>query len=437
VPTDSLRTLLSVLEVLRPAFTPAAFALFVVLFDGWVRTPGRHALTECLVATGVAGQRDHTAFYRFFSRGTWDPDGVGRCLFVALLAWLGDDLLALVIDDTLAHHKGPQVFGLGTHLDAVRSTRRTKVFAFGHVWVVLAVVVPVPFARRSFALPILFRLYRSTADCTRTGATYRKRTELAHDLVGVVLGWLAEVAPDRPLSLALDNGYTNTTVIGDLPAKVTVVGALRPDAALTCGGAAVSPAALAADATQPWQHVEAWLYGQLRTVEYKTLVAAWGRVRGAQPLRIVVVRCVNGTLPLRVFVCTEVLASARAVLEHYAGTRWPIEVTFRDLKQLLGLAQPAVRVEAAVLRIVPFIGLQYTLLTLWALHLGLTPTTVAATVRPWDRQPRAVTFGAILRTARKSLTAGDLAALATAHERATAAAGERLPYARPRLKRAA
>jgi hypothetical protein len=43
-----------------------------------------------------------------------------------------------------ARHKGPRIFGLGTHLDAVRSTRKTKVFAFGHVGVVLAVAVPVP-----------------------------------------------------------------------------------------------------------------------------------------------------------------------------------------------------------------------------------------------------------------------------------------------------
>jgi len=50
------------------------------------------------------------------------------------------------------------VFGIGSHLDAVRSTKRQKIFSFGHRWVVLAVLVSVPFSPRSWALPVLFRL---------------------------------------------------------------------------------------------------------------------------------------------------------------------------------------------------------------------------------------------------------------------------------------
>ncbi len=438
MPTDNLRTLLDVLEVLRPAFTATTFALFVMLFDGWVRTPARHAITECLIATGVASGRDHTAFYRFFSRGTWNPDRLGRCLFEAVLKRLGpDELLALVVDDTLAKHKGPHVFALGTHLDAVRSTRKTKVFAFGHVWVVLSVVLTVPFARRGFALPVLFRLYRSETDCARHGATYRKRTELARELVDLVVGWLDDLAPDRPLSLALDNGYANHTVLGGLPSQVTVVGAMRADAALEVDANKISPALLAADVTRPWQRVQADLYGQTRDVESKTLVATWRRVCNTTPLRIVVVRCVNGSLPLRIFFCTDAAVGVRAVLEWYAATRWPIEVTFRDLKQLLGLAQASVRVENAVLRVVPFVGIQYTVLTLWALRLNLTPQTVAAATRPWYRHKRFVSFGDILRTAQKSLNEGNLSALRDTREQEAARQGEVLPRAPRRLAKAA
>ena len=106
MPIESVRTLWRVLEVVRPAFTPASFALFVVLFQGWVLTSGRHTLTDCLLAAGVAGRRDHTAFYRFFSRGTWSTDEVGRLIFTAVLRRLTSDArVDLVIDDTLAHHK--------------------------------------------------------------------------------------------------------------------------------------------------------------------------------------------------------------------------------------------------------------------------------------------------------------------------------------------
>ena len=72
---DRLRTLLAALEVLRPAFTKPGFDNLIVVFAGWVLTNGPHAVTQALVVTNVAGRRHHEAFHRFFSRGTWDPDG--------------------------------------------------------------------------------------------------------------------------------------------------------------------------------------------------------------------------------------------------------------------------------------------------------------------------------------------------------------------------
>jgi hypothetical protein len=417
MPVESVRTLWGVLEVVRPAFTPASFSLLVLLFEGWILAGGRHAITDCLLAAGVAGRRDHTAFYRFFSRGTWKPDAVGRLILSALLARLGPDArVDLVIDDTLAHHKGPHIFGLGCHLDAVRSTRKTKVFTFGHVWVVLALVVPLPFARRGFALPILFRLYRSEKHCLASGATFRKKTELAREMLDLVLGWLAppEGAVARRVLLAIDSGYANATVLRDLPRSVEVIGAMRPDAALALarGVATLSPKTLAADEAVPWERVKATLYGREQTVEYKTVEAPWARVCGALSLRIVVVRCAVGDLPLRVFFGTEGAREVRALLEGYAFTRWPIEVTFRDLKQWLGLAEAAVRREASVLRVVPFVGMVFSLLGLWHLESPVASLALARTDRPWYRTKTTVAFTDILQAARKCLAGRDFRDLA-------------------------
>jgi hypothetical protein len=79
----------------------------------------------------------------------------------------------LAIDDTLAPKKGPQVFGIGSHLDAVRSTRRCKIFCFGHCWVMVAALVTVPFSRRPWALPLLFRLYRNKKEYAKKKHVYR------------------------------------------------------------------------------------------------------------------------------------------------------------------------------------------------------------------------------------------------------------------------
>ena len=78
-------------------------------------------------------------FHRFFSRARWSPDELGRRVFERIVArWVAsEEPITVVLDDTLAPKKGPHVYGLGTHLDAVRSTRRTRVFTSEHVRAVL------------------------------------------------------------------------------------------------------------------------------------------------------------------------------------------------------------------------------------------------------------------------------------------------------------
>src|SRR5439155_10320893 len=121
---------------------------------------------------------------------TWNPDSLGHWLFrsVERLLAAGSSIL-IAIDDTLAPKKGPQVFGLGSHIDPVRSTVARKVFCFGHCWVVLAVILPVPLCNCTFALPLLFRLYTNKKTCEKKGLPYRKKTELAVELLAVFARW--------------------------------------------------------------------------------------------------------------------------------------------------------------------------------------------------------------------------------------------------------
>src|SRR4030095_305592 len=203
---DLLRTWLDLLEAFRPAFTRPGFANFLVVFAGWVQTNGVHAVTEALVATSVAGRRHHEAFHRFFPRGPGRPDELAR----QLLLWLVQRMAAtstirIVLDDTVAPKKGRHIFGFGTHLDAVRSTRKHRIFIFGHCWVVLAVLVCVPFSERTWALPLLFRLYRNEKECLKKGIPHRKKTQLAREMVDLCVGWIGE----RRIELAAECGYSN------------------------------------------------------------------------------------------------------------------------------------------------------------------------------------------------------------------------------------
>jgi hypothetical protein len=416
---ELLRTLLAGLEVFRIGLTRPGFDNFVALFTGWVLTMGPHAVTQALVTTGVAGRRHHEAFHRFFSRGTWEPDNLGFWLFQQLERLIPAGAIRIAIDDTLAPKKGRHVFGIGSHLDPVRSTRLFRVFCFGHCWVMLAVLVDLPFSRRPWALPILFRLYRSKKTCIKKRQRYFKKTELAREMLDVFRGW----AGDRPVALAADAAYCNDTVMRGLPDSVVLFGAMRPDAVLTSlpdsspgrkggrrrkrGEVLPKPEALAGDNRVPWQTCEATLYGQARKVRYKELCAQWYRACGVRLLRIVVVKVQTGTIGVRVFFCTDASLSVRQILENYAG-RWSIESCFRNLKQLMGFADSSARKKAAVERVAPFVGLSYTFLVMWFVKHAHKTSFATPPIRPWYRHKQGFSFADVLRTAQRVLAPLDV-----------------------------
>ena len=422
MPTDAFRSLRTLWEDgFRFGVTKPGFRNLVVILSGWILTQGPRAVTEALVVNDVSSRRHWEAFHRFFSRGAWSPDILGYNVFHRLERCFKHDVLRVVIDDTIAAKKGPHVFGIGSHLDPVRSTKFCRIFTFGHCWVVLAIVVRLPFSTRVWALPVLFRLYRNLKECEKKRHPYKKKTELAREMLSVLLGWTGE----RRVELAADSAYCNDTVTRTLPAHVVLFGSMRPDAVLTepppppsatsrkggrprkRGKLLRKPEKIAADGRTAWRTTTATLYARVTTVRYKTLVAQWYRATGTRLLRIVIVECTTGRLPARVFFSSDPSLEIATVLETYAG-RWGIEIFFRDAKQLLGFADSQARKPAAVLRVAPLVGLLYTVLVVWFAEGALRSPLAVLPVRPWYPHKRGFSFADILRTARRALDGVDV-----------------------------
>ena len=417
MPTPVLRTFLSILKDLGSPLGRRSFVNFVIIAVGWIQTYGTHAVTEALVVTGVAGKRHHEAFHRFFSRGTWNPDRLGYWLFCRLERWMGPGAVRICIDDTLAPKKGAEVFGIGTHIDAVRSSRRQKVFSFGHCWVVLAVVVRVPFSKRAWALPMLLRLYRNKKACPTP--EYAKKTQMARQMIEVFASWT-----DRRIELTADCAYCNDTVTRGLPDRIVLFGAMRPDAVLTAlpdesqpgpeggrpkkrGKVLPKPECIARDGRRPWRTCKVFLYGRERVVSYKTICGQWYRACGPRLLRIVIVETDAGTIAWRVFFCTDASLSVPEILAGY-GSRWSIECFFRDGKQLLGFADSCAHKKQAVLRVAPFVALLYSALVLWFMEGASLSPLATPPVRPWYLHKRGLSFHDILRAARRALAGIDV-----------------------------
>jgi hypothetical protein len=123
--------LLALLEAMRPTVTAPGFSKLRALVIGWVRTTGRHAVTEALVASGISGRVDHEGFHRFFSRGAWEPDAWGQALLRLMLRLIPEgEPLRIVLDDTLAAHNRRCS---GSAPTSMRSARHDSIVSSGLV----------------------------------------------------------------------------------------------------------------------------------------------------------------------------------------------------------------------------------------------------------------------------------------------------------------
>ena len=152
-------TLAVFLALFAPAFRQEVFGTFRQMVVAWIVCLGRRSISRVWETTGKSAKKDHSAAFRLFSQAVWNWDEVCRILLLAIVEKLVPGLrLWVVVDDTLCHKRGAKVAFGGIFLDAVLSTKRHKVFRFGTNWVMLGIVIELPFRKnRYFCLPIMCR----------------------------------------------------------------------------------------------------------------------------------------------------------------------------------------------------------------------------------------------------------------------------------------
>jgi len=427
-------TFVVLLTAFGSCFTTPSAANFQFLMAGWVHCLGRRTITAVALASGAVGTRHISAFHRFFARARWDLDALGRVLFTLAVAWIPTDQpLYVLVDDTLARKSGKCIALGSMHHDPLLSTARKPFFHFGHVWVVLALWVPLPMGgRRGFALPLIFRLYvgakrggkadapsrsgsgkRSQAATEATeGAPRLTKLELARDLIALVAQW----AGGRAIYVVCDSAYAASTLLEARPGGVHVISRLRMDAALWTsppprrprqkgrprrkGRRLPNPQAIAAQCRK-WRRLPVTISGRTVTTQTFSFTALWYNALSTHPVRVVVVRDPAGKRKDEAFFCTDLTMTPTSILEGFAR-RWTIEVTFHDSKQFLGFATPQSQTKQAVLRTAPMAFVVYDLVLLWyanQMQHGAAPTWL---LRPWYRGKSAPSFFDMLIALRQT-----------------------------------
>lgn len=346
------KSVAALLESFKPCFTAPTYRRFSVLVVGWILCCSRRWITRVALASGSLPDRHHAGFHRFFTVARWEMDDVWRVLLTHMLTFL-PDRIDVIVDDTLCRRNGPRIFGTAMLYDGAAPSQapkgRAASVACGHAWVVLAVHLPVPWGGSGLAVPILAKLYRSPKTCP--ASEYRKRSEIARDLVQKLREWLPT---DRKVNLLGDREYACKTTLRDLSDDIDFTGPMPMDAMLfepladdyvqkrgtrrIKGDRLPSPVELAKAEEADWKESTVTIYGKRVKLEILTWTCLWYTATGTRLIRVVVTRDPKGNYEDRAFFSTRHKDSAKSIIES-VGRRWSIEVSFREAKQSLGFAE--------------------------------------------------------------------------------------------------
>ena len=410
---------------------PESFAVFQSAVVAWILCLRCRTLTELWQLTGLGPVMHYDAIYSLFASAQWDWDELGAILILLLLVHLDPfGLVSVAIDDTLCHKRGKRISFGGIFLDPVLSTRSHKILRFGLNYVVLALVVRLPFRQdRYFALPVLWRVFRKKGQ-----EGHYKRTALAAELIRR----FASAVPARTVSLVADSAYINATVLKDLPGNVVVLGPLPKKAALylpampkvagqrgaprkkglrlpTPGQLLARPEMLpellsgheaelqlvAAINQQGWAAVEQEVTLPKGKKKLRVQIlrgVLWYHACKQKPVTVALIHDVEKKWRDEALVSTAVDTTAEQMILEY-GKRWSVELAFHDSKQYLGLEDPEVGNVKSVQRAHPMAWFCLSVTVLWY-TLNRKQVEKVYRDRPWYKKTVGETFTDMLGAIR-------------------------------------
>jgi hypothetical protein len=335
---------------------------------------------------GLHDEQDFTLFHQVLNRASWSCLTLSRLLLQLLLLTFvqAGGTVEVVIDETLERRWGRKIAKRGHYRDSVQSSKEQSVSTSGLRWVVMMLVVQVPWSSRAWALPFFSVLATTPKVSEQLGKPHKSVGEIAQQMVMMVRRWL----PDMPISLVGDTAYSILELgLCCVKHNVTLVAPMRWDSALhepapprkpgTIGRPRVKGAALPklksvlADPTTEWVKVRVrWYDGSEQDLEVASGTGVWYRIGlPVLPVRWVITRDPQGEREPRTYFCTDQSLSAVEVVSRFIK-RWTIEVTFEESRSHLGVETQRQWSDLAIERSTPCLLGMFSLVALFgqALH---------------------------------------------------------------------
>src|SRR3954454_16338941 len=203
-------TMIQVLTPFAPLFSKRVWQHAQVLLAGAILAPGKRTVSSALRAMGLYKESRFHRYHRVLSRASWSSRQASRRLLGLLVeAFVPDGPLVLGIDETLERRRGKKIEAKGIYRDPVRSSHGHFVKTSGLRWVCMALLAPIPWAGRGWALPFLSALAPSERYAKEQGKRHKKITEWAWQLLLLVRLW----HPERDIVAVADGGYASLKLL--------------------------------------------------------------------------------------------------------------------------------------------------------------------------------------------------------------------------------
>jgi hypothetical protein len=378
--------IIQVLNAFEGVFSHRVWQWAKVLLIGAILAPGERTVAAILRVMGLSGEKQFQNYHRVLNRASWSSRAVSRILLLLLLSLFvpATDPIVVGIDETVERRRGSQIAARGIYRDAVRSSQEFFVKTSGLRWISMMLLTPIPWAQRVWALPFLTVLAPSARYHERRGKRHKTITDWARQMIRQLHRWL----PERKLVIVADGSYAVVEFLANvirLP-LVSMVTRMRLDAALydpaparpagkkgrpaLKGQRQPTLAKRLADPQTIWQsRTVGWYGGITRAVEIATGTALWYHAGVPPvPLRWVLIRDPEGKFASQAVLCTDQNADPLQILAWFV-MRWPVEVTFHEVRTHLGVETQRQWSELAILRTTPALLGLFSLVTILAQQL--------------------------------------------------------------------
>ncbi|HET8907485.1 MAG TPA: transposase [Ktedonobacterales bacterium] len=378
--------IITMLEPFRCLFSAPTWKKMLTLLRGTLLARGPRTVTAALWQTGHQQDPNFSTFHQVLNRARWSPLQASRHLLRLIIETFGQvgGTLDIVIDETLERRWGAKIRKRGHYRDSALSSHARSVSSSGLRWIVLALVVTVPWTRHRWALPFLCLLATTPEVSANLKIRHKTLGLRARQAASLLRRWL----PGVPIKLLGDQAYSILELgLHCTHQQITLIAPFRLDAVIHEPTAVRDPHALGRprvvgprlpaleqvlrDPQTVWECLILDWYGEgPRTLELCTGTAWWYRFGSTPlPIRWVLTRDPAGKRPVKALFSTDQAQSAEEIVCDFMK-RWSLETTFEESRAQLGVETQRQWSDLAIERTTPLLFGLYSLVALFGSALA-------------------------------------------------------------------